>query len=334
MLAVCGVSEVLGGIMTTEMENITSQAIEWHIRLYHGDDALWEAFTVWLAEDDRHVAAYEAVENADHEIDPLLPDVVFREAANDSGEQEPSIRGSKRRWVLAGGALAASAALALLLIPRFAPDRYEIATRAGETRIVTLDAGTRIILNGATRMTFDRKDARFAALAGGEALFHVRHDAANPFRLDVGDTSIEDAGTIFNVVRDAGKVRVAVAEGKVVYNPGKDGIPLDAGQGLEDAGDGEPVRVAPTPVEAVGSWQNRQLIYRGEALSQVAQDLSRALDVRITVSPVIAARPFHGTIAIDGSGAGQLDRLKRALGVELEAVSGNWNMKPVDSGDQ
>lgn len=313
----------------TEMETITTQAIDWHVRLRHGDDALWEAFAAWLAEDDRHVEAYETIENADQAIDPLLPNIVFPTAANDS--EAPAHRAA-RRWVLAGGAIAASVALALYLIARLAPDRYEIATRAGETKVVTLDAGTWIMLNGATRLTFDRKDARFAKLSSGEALFHVRHDAANPFRLDVGDTSIQDAGTVFNVVREPGQVRVAVAEGRVVYNPGTNGIPLDAGQGLVD--DGAAVRIAPTPAEAVGSWRRKQLIYRGEVLSQVAQDLSRALGMHITVSPAIAARPFHGTIAINGSGAGQLDRLKRALDVELEPVSRNWNMKPVDSGNK
>lgn len=319
--------------MTTEMKSIVSQATDWHIRLRYGDDAMWDAFTDWLAQDPRNMEAYEAIEITDLALDLLLPSIVFREAANDS-ETEPSASRPARRWMIACGALATLVIAALMIAPRFMPDHYDIATRAGETRVVRLDYGTQLVLNGTTRMTFDRNDKRFAALTAGEALFHVRHDAARPFILDVGDSKIEDAGTVFNVVRDSDEVRVAVAEGKVVFNPGRDAIALGAGQGLVAAHSGGSVRIVRAAIEGVGSWQRGQLIYKGEPLSQVAQDLSRTLGAVIAVSPEIAARPFHGTIAIDGSRSGELKRLKHALGVELEPVSSGWKMKPIDSGDK
>jgi transmembrane sensor len=56
-------------------------------------------------------------------------------------------------------------------------------TGPGERRIVALDPGTQLVLNGSTSLTFDRGDARFSSLAPGEALFRVRHDSAHPFTL-------------------------------------------------------------------------------------------------------------------------------------------------------
>ncbi len=318
--------------MTSESpDNVDARAIEWHIRLRDGGDAIWEEFAEWLAEDPRHAAAYDAIEQADLALEPLLPHVVIREAANDL-EAMPAQRGW--RWGLAGGALAASIAGAFLLLPQAGSSRYEVATRPGERQVVQLDAATRITLNGATRMTFDRKDPRFASLARGEALFQVRHDSARPFRLEVGDNIVEDAGTVFNVVHETGEVRVAVAEGKVVYNPGRAAIALDAGQALVDRGASNGVDVTRIPTERVGGWKSGSLVYSAAPLSRIAADLSRAMEVRITVAPGLADRPFSGTIMLDGSGSEQLRRLRLALNVGLEKGPDGWVMKPVGSAGQ
>ncbi|WP_204309887.1 FecR family protein, partial [Klebsiella michiganensis] len=70
-------------------------------------------------------------------------------------------------------------------------------TAAGERREVALTDGSKMILNGDTRVAMI--DARHAELIEGEALFEVRHDAAHPFIVKTGDVTLEDAGTVFNV---------------------------------------------------------------------------------------------------------------------------------------
>ena len=308
-------------------DNIRARAIEWHIRLHGGDDATWEAFAEWLAEDVRHAEAYDAVESADQAIEPLLPHVIIREAANDHAEP------ARRQWrgAIFGGAIAASVAAAVLLFSSPASSRYDVVTAPGERRVVALDAATEVTLNGATRMTFDRNDPRFASLASGEALFRVRHDVRNPFRLEVGANIVEDAGTVFNVVHEQGEVRVAVAEGKIVYNPGARAVPLGAGQSLVDHGGPTRVSVAEVPIAAVGSWKTGSLVYDGAPLSRVAADLSRALGVSVAAAPPIADQPFFGTIILDGSDAGQLERLGPALNVSVVERPGGWIMRPAGS---
>jgi transmembrane sensor len=313
-------------------ESVRAQAIEWHIRLRHGDDATWEAFAAWLAENPRHAEVYDEVEQTDLAIAPLLPEVIFREAANDADlPLDPPVAGW-RRWGLAGGVLAASVAAAIIFAPQFMNSRYEVATGPGQRQVVTLDAGTRVMLNGSTRMAFDRKDSRFASLVAGEALFEVRHDSARPFKLEVGDGRVEDLGTVFNVVRDAGEVRVAVAEGEVLYRSGKEAVPLQAGEALVDQPSLSPIRVTRTSITSVGAWRQGRLVYTGEPLSLVATDLGRALGVHIIVSPGISDRPFSGAIVIDGTGTNQLRRLMPALNVTFEAGPDGWTMKPAGAG--
>ena len=316
-------------------DRVRARAIEWHIRLRDGDDATWEAFAEWIAADPRHASAYDQVEAADHALDPLLPEVVVREAANDMDETEQGDEGGyappPRRWRrgLAGGAIAASIAAVLLLVQGSDSSRYQVTTAPGERQVITLDASTRVTLNGGTRMTFDRKDPRYASLASGEAYFQVRHDAANPFRVEVGGNIVEDAGTIFNVVREDDEVRVAVAEGKVVYNPGSRAVALDAGQALVDRRGA--TRVSRVPAAVVGSWKTGTLVYDAAPLARVAADLSRVLDEPVASAPSVAGRPFTGTITLDGSGSAHFARLGAALGVAIEKREGRWIMGPAGS---
>lgn len=327
----------MGIAMSSETDDsVHARALDWHIRLREGDDATWDAFAEWLAEDERHALAYDRVEQDDLALDELLPHVTFHEAANDPPD-ELSMPPARRKWPLAfagGGLAAAAAVLGVLFLPLGGRDLYEVTTRRGEVRIVKLDPETEVVLNGATRMTFDRNDARFASLEGGEAFFRVRHDAANPFRLTVGQDVVEDAGTEFNVVHETDETRVAVREGKVVYNPAGVAIALIAGQSLVDRTGQQAIDVGTVQVDAVGSWRNRSLVYSGAPLSQVAADLGRALGIDVEVSRDIEARLFSGTIILDGSNAEQLNRLGKALDVIVERSPGGWIMKPTGSADR
>lgn len=311
-------------------DEIHRRAVEWHIRLRDGDDDLWDSFSTWLTEDERHVAAYDAVEHLDNTLDTLLPDLVFREAANDAHANDAHVDVPVRRWakpLWAGGVLAASVAVAMLVGPQLSSSRYEVATGPGMRQTVALDPATRVTLNGSTRMTFDRRDSRFASLSEGEALFQVRHDGKKPFRLKVGGNEIENAGTVFNVVRDDDEVRVAVAKGKIIYNPRSAAIAVRPGEQLLDRADAGPLVTRVQP-ETVGSWKAGRLIYANATLSRVAADLGRNLGVSIDVAPTLENRAFSGTIALDGTGPGQLNRLGSALNVDFASEGTGWVMKP------
>jgi transmembrane sensor len=321
--------------MATEtQDSIRMKAIEWHIRLRDGGDDAWERFAEWLAENPLHAEAYDAVERMDHAIEPLLGDVVFHEAANDSDELNTRPLPSTRRWFLSGGVMAAGIVAALVLGPPMLSSRYDVATGPGERRIVTLDPATQVVLNGSTRMTFDRENPRFAAMDEGEALFRIRHDEARPFVLELGDNRVEDAGTVFNVVRVPSQVRVAVAEGKVIYNPGRDRIMLDPGQALVDEDAANGVRVTQAPLETVGAWEKGQLGYYQTPMSQVAADIGRTLGVHITVPPLLADRRFSGSVVLRGKRPDEIRRLELALNVRLMADRNGWTMKPIDGAER
>lgn len=310
-----------------EQNPIIERAIEWHVRLRDGGDDVWEAFAAWLEEDPRHADAYERIEALDDRIGPLLDDIDRRQPANDLYD-EPQPRRRFLYW--AGGALAASVAAALLLIPQLSSQSYEVATTAGERRQLELEQGTDIALNGDTKLVLDRENTRSAELVQGQALFRVRHDDNRPFVVAVGDVRIVDVGTIFEVVRDGGEIRVAVSEGKVEYRAAGKTVPLDAGQSLIAASDGK-ITVSDTPIEAVGSWQHKRYLYAGAPLSRVASDLSRSLGVGIRVDSALGNRPFSGNLHIEGASEAELHRLAAALDVRLQREGRIWVMRPPTS---
>jgi transmembrane sensor len=231
----------------------------------------------------------------------------------------------RRRWpVWAGGAIAASLALVVgygAIETR--AHHYAVETPAGSMRTVRLADGSTIAMGGATRLKLDRDDARVATLERGEAMFVVRHDDNDPFEVSVGGARLVDVGTAFDVKHARGETRVAVSEGAVDYNPGREGIRLVKGQRLV-VRDGE-ATVTTVDVASVGSWRDSVLAYEGATLAEVADDLSRALGVDLRADPGVAKRPFSGSIATaklsgDPRLAGPL------LGVAIRKRGGHWVM--------
>lgn len=288
-------------------------ALDWVIRT--GSDAFddWPAFHAWLEADPRHAAAYHAMSMDIEEMAAAVPvaPIVMQPA--------------RRRWpVWAGGAIAASLALVVgygAIETRAHP--YAVETAAGSMRTIRLADGSSIAMGGATRLLLDRDDPRTATLERGEAMFVVRHDAADPFAVSVGGARLVDVGTAFDVKHTRGETRVAVSEGAVDYNPGSAGIRLVKGQGLL-VRDGKAV-VTTVDVAGVGSWRDSVLAYEGATLAEVADDLSRALGVDLRADPGVAKRAFSGSIATaklsgDPRLAGPL------LGVAIRKRGGHWVM--------
>ena len=290
-----------------------TQALDWVVRT--GDPAFddWEAFQTWLEADPRHAAAYHAMALDAEEMAAVTPPAPVLQRA--------------RRWpAWAGGAVAAS----LALVAGYATldtraDPYAVETVAGTMRTVALADGSAVTLGGATRVMLDRNDPRTATLERGQAMFVVRHDARDPFEVQVGDARLVDVGTAFDVKRTRGETHVAVSDGAVDYNPGIDGIRLTKGQGLVATDAGGAVRVLAVDVAGVGSWRNSVLAYEGATLAEVADDLSRALGVDLRADPAVATRPFSGSIAT-AKLAGDPTRVAPLLGVAIRRRGGHWVM--------
>lgn len=308
--------------MNAQAAEIREEARLWVIRTHDPAFADWAELTEWLEGDPAHLAAYEAALDDDVWAAELL--------ASAPCPAPVSVTSPNRRWFLGAGIAASIVAVAAGWVAFDRGGGHEIITGPGEHRTVQLADGSRVILNGSTRITFDPDRPRRVALAAGEALFEVQHNARDPFVVTVGATRLVDAGTVFNVARDGGAVDVAVAHGAVIYQPGTGEIRLEAGDALyRSSQTAEPVLRKGSP-QAIGSWQSGVLQYTNAPLDRIAWDLRRNLDVKIGTGPDAGKLRFTGSLAVDGPPEEVFARIGPLLGVNFMPDGAGWMMAPAD----
>lgn len=297
-------------------DHLAEEAVAWAVRTGDPGFADWEAFTAWLEQSPSHAAAYDRVTAAVAEAAEGLA-VTQSAIAND--DPAPPRRIS-RRWF--GGALAASlAALAVFGIWR-GDGTYLEETAPGEARMIALEDGSRIDLAGGSSIELDRDDPRFARLERGRALFTIRHDEANPFRLEAGEDTLIDAGTVFDVSLDEGNLAVSVGEGAVIFNPDRQAVRLTPGDMLRSASGSDEYLRSTVAAAQVGEWTQGRLTFNDANLGEVAAELSRATGIAFRPAPQATAR-LSGSIVVapireDPRAAGAL------LGVTVRRQGDGW----------
>ncbi len=302
--------------------DLNDQAIAWVVRVNDPAFADWDGFAAWLGESPAHAEAYHALAAAEAEMVDML-------AAAPSipviPEEPAQARPRWRPW--AGAAIAASLVAVVAYRaqePATAPRIYE--TAPGMQRTIDLADGSRVILNGGTRLVVDGDDPRSATLERGEGLFAVRHDAAHPLRVAVGGATLTDIGTAFNIVREAKATRVAVAEGAVEWKREGGAVRLDAGQRLQAEDGAASVQVGTVAADSVGGWSRGQLSFDGARLADAAADLSRSLGAPISVAPAIAERPVRGVIRLDGGTDAVVPRFAGLMGLRASREGVGWRL--------
>jgi transmembrane sensor len=213
------------------------------------------------------------------------------------------------------------------VLDRDAPAQ-QIATAPGEHRTIDLADGSKLALNGGTRVTIDPDSPRQVVLEQGEARFEVRHDASDPFVVLSGGTRLVDAGTVFNVVQDGDAIEVAVAEGAVIYEPGPNEVRLAPGDMLKRVGRSAKPVIGTANPQAIGSWASGALQYDRPTLDQVARDLTRSIGRPVRTTGGTERLRFTGTLLLGGSPEEVLARAGPALEVKFVKNGEGWTMSP------
>lgn len=316
--------------MSKSLDMVMDEAIAWHLGLEQAGADEWRRFIAWLEASPAHQEAYDRLTLDD----AALSAAVVEPVAPPAPASYPHRRGWLRYGGAAGGLLAAAAAAWMALMPAVIShaDLYTVQTAPGQRHSVTLADGTLIEMNGGTKLVLDRSSDRVATLDRGEAVFHVVHHADHPFEVHSGTVTLQDVGTVFNVVRTGPQLRVAVAEGSVVYQPAKEKVPLGKGMALAMREGDDHIELMHVASESVGGWAGNRLDFRDVALSTVAEDVSRSTGVELAVAPQIAAVPFTGTLRLDRSSEEVVRNLAALAGAELHRDGPRWTIRPKSGG--
>ena len=148
--------------------------------------------------------------------------------------------------------------------------------RGGEF-FLTLEDGTQVWLNADTKLSYPSvfgTNERRVRLEG-EAYFDVRHEAARPFRVEIGSRIIEVLGTEFNANAHRGeRTYTTLVEGRVrVSTKGGESVTLRPGEQLID--DGEEWSVRTVDAEEVASWRKGMLVLENRTLEEIMAQLER-----------------------------------------------------------
>jgi transmembrane sensor len=321
---------------------IERQAREWLLRL-DGDDPLSqqeeEALRAWISRSSAHKAELSRLSRFWGAANGLTELAVPLQIAETSNR-----RSSKHR----AGMLAAAACIVLTLVGAASwlavgtsgIDSGSFGTAIGQQRQLALADGSSIELNTDSQVQVNYGDGRRSIrLLRGEALFTVAHDPSRPFEVVAAGGAVRALGTAFSVRLDGESISVAVTRGSVevtsLQEPGS-----ESGRGLLQAGDvttfatrrGK-IDVEHLPEQELQrrlAWQDGYLVFAGESLGEVVEELNRYSPTPLIASPGIETLTLGGRFRVGDLDA-VLDVLRTSFGIEATATAdGSLRLEAAD----
>lgn len=323
-------------LMNTEPEHsgetLADEAIDWLVLLRSGSVSAETRceFERWLQQDGAHQTAFAEAESLWGTTAQVLKATqtanVALQGLNARGNIKPSRRSS---WSLG---LATAASLLLGVGMAWSPLAdwmlSDYSTVVGEQKKVVLADGSSVFLNTDTAIALDlSRKLRRVELLKGQAEFRVAKDAARPFEVVAGNTTVRALGTVFEVFEQAsGAVDITVSEHAVsVRLPGKSGVEpvrVVESERLHYAGYGELNRAEPANLNQANAWQRGKLIFRDQPLTEVVAELNRYARTHIVLKGAEIGRlRVSGVFPIDD--AAVLGALQKAFPIR-SARLGPW----------
>lgn len=247
-----------------------------------------EAARLLISEDGEIMKKWNDLKYTDNEI--IDVDKAWEKLNSRIEAETPVITMQRRSFYQTFARIAATvvivAGIGWLLFEVAAPGKVSVASSDDEKNIELLLAdGSKVYLNRDSRLTYPKEFGRNSRKVSlkGEAFFDIAPDASRPFVIDAGKASVRVLGTSFNVMTDNGndEVEVYVSSGKVLLTStdGSKSVTLEpeyVGK-ISAAGSSQALN---TNVNYL-SWHTDMLVYDGERLEVVFEDLKRTFNIDI-----------------------------------------------------
>lgn len=286
-------------IVSDEREQTDSadEAAQWLVRLDAGPLSQDEqrAFDAWQAHHPAHRKLFQEMTNLWSSFDRLPENPRLIPVVAPVVSPRRSINGwglPVLHWV-SSAALAASVVLAVTwVISEWPVLTSDHRTAAGERRTVTLDDGSTVHLNVSSALSIDfTASERRVTLVKGDAVFAVSPDPSRSFRVEAGEVTATALGTEFLVRHDPAHVVVTVLDHRVSVAASersagaseRTGLTLEPGQQIsyEPSKGLSPIRQA--DLRSVTAWRRGKIIFEGEPLGSVIEELNRYHKGRIVI---------------------------------------------------
>jgi transmembrane sensor len=277
------------------LERTYDQASTWIAKLDRGlTSSEHKELQAWLAADQNHREVFLSMAKLWDKMDAL-------ERLADLFPRQKSAPPRRNRWQMG---MAASVLVALLVglisngpwqnlfeSPAQVTHRVAYKTAIGESKTIELPDRSTVKLNtnSALQVTYTA-DNRLLELQAGEIHVEVAHDTSRPLSVLAHDQIIQAVGTAFNVQMKQQEVELIVTDGKVIIaklankSPvlakslimPRDSMTVSKGQiaslsSLRTTLD----NIESSDIKANLSWQQGNLVFKGESLEEAMAEVSR-----------------------------------------------------------
>jgi transmembrane sensor len=275
-------------------ESVKADAAVWLARLRSDTKTAADenAFRKWLGEDPSHIAAFEEMTDIWEALGSARRTPAETRAATTS-------LFSRRNWMMASGATAVAATVALFVRSRAEASVYE--TGVGEQHHVVLADGTQAFLDTSTRLRANFDGAmRVIELESGRCNFDVKGDDARPFVVNAADTKIVAGRTTLDVSRAGEDVTVVLIRGSAaVIGRGfaaEKPCVLKPGERLSLRSSG--TQLDKPDLMRTLAWQTGQIVFENVTLAEAARELNRYSVIKLEADPSAAPLRISGVFHV------------------------------------
>lgn len=301
---------------------VLETAAGWRMRM---DEPGWtladeQALDAWLAEDAMHEDAFARTGEVfgffeEHAAAPEM--MRARRDAIDRAQRQAGGRwAGPRGWFVrmpAPAKIAAGIAAAAVLGAGIYPlvdGKAVYATGFGERRVVTLADGTKLALDGQTKIVVRyTKGAREVKLVSGQARFDVATDPLRPFKVAARNETVAANGGAFNVDASAPILCVTLISGQatVLGAEALHAKPVELHTGEQLVATAQP-QVTKASITRATAWQNGKLIFDDEPLAEAAARVNRYSEKKVVVQGAATSQRVSGVFD-----AGDVDAFVEAV---------------------
>ncbi len=319
----------------TNKETALQQATTWFARLDSGEvsDEAKAQFFAWLDTHEINQQAYIEIEQlwGKLEIVERLPVDEMLQKSNWFGV----IVGGWRQIGALLSVLAISTIAALYLNKPADVLEQLYVTAVGEQLDFRLEDGSLLQLNTDTAVSVRMDESRrLLELRRGEAYFDIAPDSERPLSVRTTSGMVRVLGTQFNIRQTPGGSIVSVIEGRVAIAP-RNGtqqpdfeaqLTLLANQQARLTENQPMDEVASIDGDIVIAWRQGQLIYEGNTLAEVIDDLNRYFPGKIALDDSsLGEKEIVGVINLENK-TKTLKMLEATFDVEVVVVTGDLTL--------
>lgn len=202
----------------------------------------------------------------------------------------------------------------------------------GSVSTIELSDGTKIWLNSGSELTYreDKKTKQRLAELHGEAFFEVKHRADFPLLIKVGQITVRDLGTTFNIKAypEENFVETSLVEGEadILSASGHSLVELKPGESAVYHSDDRKITITPFQSNVLSAWRDGKFVIRDQRLEDIFAEVGRWYDVEFK---------FENQALKDFKYTGNIKKSTTALGViRMLKLTTNFNYKIIEKPDK